>query len=178
LHTSTPPTGTGATADILYAGGLTIGGLDHFGARYYDPTTATWTQPDPINHISSLAQANHYTYASGNPVSRADPSGLFSIGIDFDVEVGPIHGTLGVSLDSKGRVGTSIGGGGGAGGSAGATLNYSSSDLKEGGSVEGGGCVGVVSVCAQGDSSGSSGLGIGVGDSASISYKHTFVIGG
>jgi RHS repeat-associated protein len=75
---TTSTTGTGATTDILYAGGLTIGGLDHFGARYYDPTTATWTQPDPINHLSSLAQANHYTYVGGNPTNSTDPTGLVS----------------------------------------------------------------------------------------------------
>jgi RHS repeat-associated protein len=80
LHTSTPTTGTGATADILYAGGVTTGGLDHFGARYYDPTTATWTQPDPINQISNLTQAHHYTYVGGNPVSSTDPTGAVPAG--------------------------------------------------------------------------------------------------
>jgi RHS repeat-associated protein len=68
-------TGTGATSDMLYAGGLTIGSLDHFGARYHDPTTATWTQQDPINQISSLAQANHYTYAGGHTINAVDPTG-------------------------------------------------------------------------------------------------------
>ncbi len=44
------------------------GGLYHFGARYYDPTSANWTQPDP--------SGGGYTYAGDDPVNSVDPSGL------------------------------------------------------------------------------------------------------
>jgi RHS repeat-associated protein len=68
-------TGSGAITNLLFAGGHQVGNLYHYGARYYDPATATWTQQDPINQISSLAGANHYAYADGNPLDDADPNG-------------------------------------------------------------------------------------------------------
>ncbi|WP_052457225.1 RHS repeat-associated core domain-containing protein [Streptomyces sp. AcH 505] len=48
-------------------------GLYKMGARYYDPALGRFTQPDP-----SGKEANLYAYANGDPVNRADPSGLFS----------------------------------------------------------------------------------------------------
>jgi RHS repeat-associated protein len=69
-------TGSGATTNLLFAGGHQTGSLYHYGARYYDPATATWTQQDPINQIASLTQANHYTYAGGDPIDQTDVSGL------------------------------------------------------------------------------------------------------
>lgn len=69
-------TGTGATTNLLFASGHQVGGLYHYGARYYDPSTATWTQQDPINQIASLTQANRYAYVGGDPVDHADLSGL------------------------------------------------------------------------------------------------------
>jgi RHS repeat-associated protein len=69
-------TGTGATTNLLFAGGHQINGTPyHFGARYYDPTTATWTQQDPVNQISSLTEANQYAYVGGNPINAVDPTG-------------------------------------------------------------------------------------------------------
>jgi len=41
------------------------------GARYYNPTTGRFTQPDP-----SGQEANTYNYASCNPANRIDPTGL------------------------------------------------------------------------------------------------------
>ena len=73
-------TGSGATADILFAGGQSLGGLTHFGARYYDPATATSTQQDPLNQISSLAEANGYVYVGGNPVNGLEPTGVAAPG--------------------------------------------------------------------------------------------------
>jgi RHS repeat-associated protein len=67
--------GTGTDAIVRFAGGYPIGGLYHYGARYYDPATAAWTQQDPLNQISSLTQSNHYAYAGGDPVNSVDPSG-------------------------------------------------------------------------------------------------------
>jgi RHS repeat-associated protein len=68
--------GTGPTVDLLFAGGHKLSTYYHYGARYYDPNTATWTQPDPINQIASLAQANRYAYAAGDPVDVVDPTGF------------------------------------------------------------------------------------------------------
>jgi len=56
-----------------FAGGYTDStGLIKFGARYYDPTTARWTQVDPQS-VPGASCA--YTYAGDNPVNNTDPSG-------------------------------------------------------------------------------------------------------
>lgn len=69
--------GSGADTRIRFAGGdLTTSGRYHFGARYYQPGIARWTQRDPLDQSSDLAEANPYLYASSNPVNRIDPSGL------------------------------------------------------------------------------------------------------
>ena len=47
-------------------------GLDYYRARYYDPDTGQFLQRDPIGLSGGI---NDYTYASGNPVMRVDPSG-------------------------------------------------------------------------------------------------------
>ena len=46
-------------------------GLIKMGARYYNPTTGHFTQPDP-----SGQEANRYAYASNNPTTHNDPTGL------------------------------------------------------------------------------------------------------
>jgi RHS repeat-associated protein len=46
-------------------------GLIKLGARYYDPTTGRFTQPDP-----SGQERNTYAYAGNNPTSYNDPTGL------------------------------------------------------------------------------------------------------
>jgi hypothetical protein len=45
------------------------------GARYYNPTTGRFTQPDP-----SGKEANTYNYTACNPVNSTDPSGLDALG--------------------------------------------------------------------------------------------------
>jgi RHS repeat-associated protein len=45
-----------------------------FGQRYYDPSTARWTQTDPIDAVG-IQQANRYLYVGGEPIDRTDPSG-------------------------------------------------------------------------------------------------------
>lgn len=68
--------GSGASTDILYAGGQSLSnGLTHFGARYYNPTLGRWTQPDPLDQLSDLQQANRFAYAGGDPIDLIDPTG-------------------------------------------------------------------------------------------------------
>jgi RHS repeat-associated protein len=50
--------------------------LTDIGARWYDPTTGTFISLDPLLEIASPLQLNGYTYASDNPVSESDPTGL------------------------------------------------------------------------------------------------------
>ncbi|TKV57001.1 RHS repeat-associated core domain-containing protein [Nakamurella flava] len=64
-------------------------GLYKMGARYYNPNTGRFTQPDP-----SGQEANRYAYAGNNPVTYSDPSGL-----DF-------ADFLGVASDAIGMVGS------------------------------------------------------------------------
>lgn len=68
-------TGT-STNPLKYAAGYhTTTGLYHYGQRYYDPTDARWTQPDPLDQATDLRQANKYTYVGGDPINNTDPTG-------------------------------------------------------------------------------------------------------
>ena len=63
-----------------FQGGYMVdNGLYHYGARYYNPAQATWTQQDPLNQTSSLTQADRYVFAGDNPVNEADPSGADAV---------------------------------------------------------------------------------------------------
>jgi RHS repeat-associated protein len=74
-------TGSGATTDLKFDGGHQIGGLYHYGARYYDPSTARWTQQDPLTNLGDLTQANRYSFAGDNPSNNTDLAGLCSYSI-------------------------------------------------------------------------------------------------
>jgi RHS repeat-associated protein len=66
---------TGQTSDATTnaSGGS---GLLYYNARYYDPATAQFTQPDTIVPArSDPAGLNRYSYVRGNPLKFADPSG-------------------------------------------------------------------------------------------------------
>ncbi|WP_203862077.1 RHS repeat-associated core domain-containing protein [Plantactinospora mayteni] len=52
------------------------GGLVSMGARFYDPVTGRFISRDPITVFEDLQQINGYSYASNNPVTTSDPSGL------------------------------------------------------------------------------------------------------
>ena len=67
-----------------YAGGLLDRdtGLVLMGARSYDPTLGRFTTRDPVGFSGG---ANHYAYASSDPINRIDPSGLSAIGCLQDV---------------------------------------------------------------------------------------------
>jgi RHS repeat-associated protein len=50
--------------------------LTDIGARWYDPVTGTFISLDPLLETSSPLQLNGYTYASDNPVTDSDPTGM------------------------------------------------------------------------------------------------------
>lgn len=69
-------TGTGPATQIKFAGGHDVGsGLYHFGKRYYQPSTARWTQQDSLLQPSDLGQANRYSYGASDPLNNTDPEG-------------------------------------------------------------------------------------------------------
>ncbi|WP_165073864.1 RHS repeat-associated core domain-containing protein [Paludisphaera rhizosphaerae] len=51
-----------------------LSGLYYNRARWYDPRTGTWIEPDPSN--LAAGDPNVYRYAAGDPVDYTDPSGL------------------------------------------------------------------------------------------------------
>jgi RHS repeat-associated protein len=73
-------------------------GLIKMGARYYQPTTGRFTQPDP-----SGQEKNRYAYAGNNPTTYNDPTGMnsllegLSVGFDFASALfpGPVGAVLG-----------------------------------------------------------------------------------
>src|SRR5262249_44125396 len=59
--------------------------LDYYGARYYDKTSMTWTQGDPVfRFVPNLAMASTprragiYAFSLNNPLMYLDPDGLDS----------------------------------------------------------------------------------------------------
>ncbi|WP_269767618.1 RHS repeat-associated core domain-containing protein [Acidipropionibacterium acidipropionici] len=72
------PQPAGWSGDRGMAAGITdtVTGTLRLGARDYDPVTGAFTQPDPLLDVSDPLQWNPYSYGTGNPVDRPDPSGL------------------------------------------------------------------------------------------------------
>ncbi|MFE4195610.1 HYD1 signature containing ADP-ribosyltransferase family protein [Paenarthrobacter sp. NPDC056912] len=70
--------GTGFSAANGFIGGLddTISSLTHLGARELDPVTGAFTTADPVLHTDKSEGFTPYSYAWGDPINRADPSGL------------------------------------------------------------------------------------------------------
>ena len=88
-------------------------GLYKMGVRYYEPSTARWTQLDPLNLFQDPRQGNRYAFAGADPVNHIDPTGaLFDLDISFSPEeglfnaIGIIGGTAacGVALASASAV--------------------------------------------------------------------------
>ena len=99
----------------------TTTGLDLLGARQYDPGTGRFLSVDPILDPTDTQTLGGYTYAAGNPVTQADPTGLcFSNGASYcGGGVGENHGHKSVSP------GPCPGCGGGSTGSSGSTTQVS-----------------------------------------------------
>jgi RHS repeat-associated protein len=53
-------------------------GLTNLGARQYKPATPAFISPDPILNPADPQNLNPYTYATNNPVTNSDPTGLCS----------------------------------------------------------------------------------------------------
>jgi RHS repeat-associated protein len=58
-------------------------GLTHLGAREYEPELGRFISVDPIMDLANSQQLNGYTYSNNNPVTFADPSGLYCDSCDF-----------------------------------------------------------------------------------------------
>ena len=73
------PAGVGLTAQGALA---TVGG-ELMGARLYDPVTAGFLSPDPVEPVAGSGYMGaSYLFASGDPVNLHDPTGLQPLSID------------------------------------------------------------------------------------------------
>jgi RHS repeat-associated protein len=88
--------GGGPTTFAYHSGQVGPGGIIHFGARYYDPTLAVWTQVDP--------QGEAYQFAGSDPVNQADPSGERYADQCYAIHGGKVHCPRGPVHSHKGRV--------------------------------------------------------------------------
>jgi RHS repeat-associated protein len=92
------------------------GGLVHFGTRWYDPTTGTWTQQDTLDSPLDPANANLYAYAGDDPINDADASGNIDLssvaeecaeGALVSLGIGLLDGTAETGI---GALGDAVGG--------------------------------------------------------------------
>ncbi|WP_435192926.1 polymorphic toxin-type HINT domain-containing protein [Streptomyces sp. NRRL F-5630] len=56
-------------------------GLQHLGAREYDPQIGRFISVDPIMDLTDPQQINGYTYGNNNPVTLSDPEGTRPDGV-------------------------------------------------------------------------------------------------
>ncbi len=122
-------TTTGFTNPYLYTGReADSAGLYYYRARYYSPTMGRFISEDPMGFGGG--QNNFYAYVGNNPLSFADPYGLWAISIGINGSLGAMWGVtggFGFTFDSSGNVATySYGGEGFAapGGSFGVNTSF------------------------------------------------------
>ena len=73
-------------------------GLDFTLYRAYDPGHARWLNRDPIGEVGGV---NLYAYVGGNPISNADPLGLFTL-------LGAVGGSFATGLGAEGWAGVYV----------------------------------------------------------------------
>ena len=81
------PTKTGSSSNLGYQGDYVdpTTGLVEMGARWYNPSTGSFTSNDTIagSPLSTTIDGNPYAYTSGDPLTETDPSGHLDWG-DFN----------------------------------------------------------------------------------------------
>jgi RHS repeat-associated protein len=106
---------TGTTATPLqYNGQYTDEetGYQYLRARYYEPLTAQFLTIDPLVQMT----AKQYQYADGDPVNRADPTGLLTFTDCYSFGFGALHSTGSFGLCFNfGKDGYTVTGSAGAG---------------------------------------------------------------
>ena len=77
-------------------------GLQYLRARYYDPRTAAFLSRDPARGVYPTLSGswNGYTYAHGNPILYADPSGQCIFGIATGVCAAAALFVLGAGIEA------------------------------------------------------------------------------
>ncbi len=68
-------------------------GVSKLGARIYDPNIGRFLSRDPLLNPRTAAATNPYAFALNDPVNRADPSGLDSVGTLIQIDWSSIDGT-------------------------------------------------------------------------------------
>ncbi|QRM35743.1 RHS repeat domain-containing protein [Microvirga sp. VF16] len=78
IHGDSGDEGTATYTKYLWNRGATLElfGITLLGDRTYTPQTGRFVQRDPLTIARSASQANPYTFAFGDPVNFADPTGL------------------------------------------------------------------------------------------------------
>jgi RHS repeat-associated protein len=70
---------TGALADPFDgqddSAGIAANNWDHFGDRWYNPATGSFTTTDPQTTLGNASNGNAYAYAADNPANYTDPTG-------------------------------------------------------------------------------------------------------
>src|SRR5262249_23516985 len=79
-------------------------GLDYYVARYYNPHTKHFTQPDTyVSDLYNPQDLNEYSYVRNNPLTYADPTGHDAIQYTYPMGV-PVVGHTGMYFqDEKGN---------------------------------------------------------------------------
>ena len=96
------------------------GGYLKLGARFYNPDTAAFTQPDPeLGNMGEPLRTNAYVYAAGDPSNKTDASGREFASDEEIIEDCATYGGIAalVGAYSGGVLGAAIGGIGGCGAS-------------------------------------------------------------